>query len=278
MKPSDRILFGTGGTPRSSPAKDTISGIARIHELGLDAMELEWVRGSFPGEAHCREISEAAVSHDVRLTAHGPYYINLNANDDDIQAASRQRIFKTAYYGNLCGCESITFHCGFYLKQDAVKVFERIRDELKAITAGIVSAGIGIDIRPESTGKPTQVGSLEELIQFSLEAPGIKPCIDWSHLYARNGEGNNPAAFQSVLDAIRAALGQKSLGQMHMHISGIEFGPRGEKRHLDLHESDIDYRGLLNVLKDNDVRGILVCESPSLERDALIMKEYYESL
>ena len=89
---------------------------------------------------------------------------------------------------------------------------------------------------------------------------------------------NTPDEFQSVLDRVRQSLGDDALKAMHMHVAGIEYGAKGERKHLDLDESDMNYRGLLEVLKGNDVCGILVCESPSLEHDALKLKDYYDSI
>ncbi|MFC1485749.1 TIM barrel protein [Candidatus Latescibacterota bacterium] len=278
MEPCNSLLFGTAGTPHSAEPHDSASACRRLRELGLDAMEIEYVRGSFPSEDRCKEVREAAVRHGIRLTAHGPYYINLNAADPEKLRASRKRIINTAYYGGLSGAQSITFHAGFFMKDEPEAVYTRIRDELQDILQKVRDRGIMIDIRPELTGKPTQFGSLEDLLRLAGDIPDVSPCIDWSHFYARSGTKNSGAAFQKVLDTVRDVLGDEALHQMHMHLSGISFGSKGEKKHLDLKESDINYRDLLSVLKANDVRGILICESPSLEGDALILKEFYKSL
>ena len=135
-----------------------------------------------------------------------------------------------------------------------------------------------VDIRPELTGKPTQFGSLDEILTISKELEGIHPCIDWSHMHARTGKYNTAQEFQSIIDTICLTLGDEELKRLHMHLSGIEFGKKGERKHLDLENSDMNYRDLLKVLTNNGVCGFLVCESPSLEDDALLLKNYYETL
>ena len=65
---------------------------------------------------------------------------------------------------------------------------------------------------------------------------------------------------------------------MHIHCSGIKYGPKGELKHLDLEESDFNYKELLKALKEFNVKGLFVCESPNLEDDALLMKKYYDRL
>jgi deoxyribonuclease-4 len=278
MKQCTRLLFGTAGIPHSANPHDSITACHRIAELGLDAMEIEYVRGSFPSSIHCHEIRNAALHHGVRLTAHGPYFINLNADDAQKQEASRERIRRTAYYGGLSGAESVTFHAGFFLGQNPKQVYSRIRDELAQLARYNATLDHPVDICPELTGKPTQFGSLDELLGISSEIAGIRPCIDWSHHHARHGGENSESAFQHVIDSVRDTLGTDALHSMHMHLSGIEFGPKGERKHLNLEDSDMDWRGLITVLKHNDVRGILICESPSIEDDALLLKTYYDSL
>lgn len=278
MKEVDRLLFGTAGTPLSAKRRDTVSGIQRVKELGLDSMELEYVRGTFPGEKKALEIAEAARENSIRLTAHGPYFINLNADDPDKRQASRKRIINTAYFGGMSGAESITFHAGFFLGQPPEVVYETIKEELYNLHEIIKDFDNKVDISPELTGKPTQFGSLDELLKISKELDGIHPCIDWSHQHARTGTFNTTQEFQSMIDTLRATLGDAVLKRLHMHVSGIEYGNKGERKHLILEESDMNYRDLLKVLKDNEVCGFLVCESPSLEEDALLLKNYYETL
>ena len=65
---------------------------------------------------------------------------------------------------------------------------------------------------------------------------------------------------------------------MHMHFSGIAYGLKGEKHHLPLQESDARWKDFLNVLKDRKIEGTLVCESPLLEKDTLLMQRTYKKL
>jgi deoxyribonuclease IV len=278
VKPFDRLLFGTAGTPNSSKSSDTITGIKRLKELGLDALEIEYVRGTFPRKETAQAISSAAHENNIRITAHGPYFINLNAETEDKRKASRDRILKTAYFGSLSGAESFTFHAGFFLGHDPNTVYDHMKKELASIVSEIRTRKIEIDMRPELTGKEKQFGSLDELLRLSQDVDGIQPCIDWSHLHARNGGYNTKKDFKSVLDSIHQSLGQYALTNLHMHISGIEYSVKGERKHLNLDESDFNYKELLRVLKEYDVRGILICESPSLEDDALLLQRVYESV
>ena len=40
----------------------------------------------------------------------------------------------------------------------------------------------------------------------------------------------------------------------------------------------MNYKDLLKVMKEFDVKGTLVCESPNIEDDTLLLKTYYQSI
>lgn len=278
MKKTGELLFGTAGVPVAVKNGGTISGLKFLKEIGLDAMELEYVYGGFPGEEKALSIAKAAEENGIRLTAHGPYYINLNSPEEKKVKDSWTRILKSARLGSLSGADSITFHAAFYQGSEPQKVYTKVRDALTEILHDLLESKINVDIRPETTGKSSQFGTLDEIIQLSSEVKGVHPCIDWSHLHARKGEINTSGEFQSVVDAARKSLGEKELKIFHMHISGISYGSSGEKKHLDLKESDFNYKDLLHVLKGNGINGIMIVESPNRENDALMLKDYYKKI
>lgn len=272
------LLFGTAGTPHSARRTDPLSGIERIKEVGLDCMELEFVYGIHLKKEMGIRVKDLAETLNIRLTAHGPYYINLNSKDERIIEASRDRIIKTAWIASICGATSITFHAAFYHNEDKERVYEKVKTQLEQITQRLRREGNTVTLRPELTGKPFQFGDLEELIRLSTEVPGIMPCIDFSHYHARTEKENSYKEFCHTLSRIKEALGKESLKNMHIHLSGIEYGLKGEKKHLNLEESDFKYQQLLKAFIDLDVKGVVICESPNLEEDALMLKESYLQL
>ncbi|MFA5795227.1 MAG: TIM barrel protein [Candidatus Brocadiia bacterium] len=273
------LLFGTAGVPRSSQASDTLSGMERIKELGLGFMELEFVQGVRMGKETAQKVALKRAELGIELTVHGPYFINLNAKEEAKIEASKKRIYDSAYIGALCGAQSVTFHAGFYLGDSPKQAYSKIKKNLADVVKQLWKDKINIRLSPELTGKPSQFGSLEELLELSREIEGISPCIDFSHHHARSGGANNTyQEFASALDKVQKMLGSSALKQMHFHTSGIKYSAKGELKHLDLPDSDMNYKDLLKALKDYQAGGFLVCESPNLETDALLMRDFYNSL
>jgi len=215
----------------------------------------------------------------VALTVHAPYYINLASPDKSKSEASANRIYQSAVVGKAAGAWSVCFHAAYYMGRESEEVYRIVKEALKGIVRRLQDEGVEIWIRPETTGAPTEFGTLEELIRLSSEVEMVLPVVDFAHLHARsNGLYNSYEEFCSVLDLIEERLGREALENMHIHVSGIEYGEKGEVRHLNLGESDFNYADLMRALKDYGVKGVLICESPNLEEDALLLKHTYEGL
>jgi len=274
----DGLLFGTAGTPRSTRGKTTIDGIERIAELGLDCMELEFVQGVRMGEGSARLVADFATRERVRLSAHAPYFINLNAHEPEKIRASQGRILQAARIAAICGAESVTFHAAFYLGDPPGKTYNTVKKNLGEIIDQLGQENIRVRLSPEVTGKASQFGTIDELLSLSAELEGVAPCIDFAHWHARTGKFNSYPEFTSILRQVEERLGRAALDDMHIHVSGIKYGGKGEISHLDLSESDLRYVELLSALKDYGVKGIVICESPNLEGDAMLLQVTYNSL
>jgi len=214
----------------------------------------------------------------VKLSAHAPYYINFNAHEPRKLRASQGILLKAARMAATCGARSIVFHTGFYLGDPPEEVYDTVKKYLAEIISRLKDEGTQLWLRPEVSGKGSQFGSIEEILRLSTELEGVAPCIDFAHWHARTRGFNTYPEFAWVLEQIKEKLGTAALGNMHIHISGIAYGEKGEIRHLNLQDSDLQYTELLKALKDYHVNGLVICESPSQEEDALLLKESYNAL
>lgn len=267
------MLFGTAGVPISSRARDTASGILRIKELGLGCMEIEFVRGVKMGESTAKEVRKVAEKEKVALSVHAPYFINLNSNEK--AAASAQRIKDSARIGALCGARDIVFHAAYYQKNSKERVYQIVKKQLEEILEWLDAQKIDVFLRPETTGRKTQFGTLEEIIKLSSELENVLPCVDFSHIHARTRMYNSYEEFSEILAEIEGGLGRGALKKMQVHVSGIEYGHAGEKKHLGLRESDFKYKELLKAFREFKADGAVICESPNLEEDAMLLQEEY---
>jgi deoxyribonuclease-4 len=274
------LRFGTVGAPHSTPKGGTPAAIQRIREMGMDALELGWVQSVSVKPPTCAEICASAEAHGVKLSVHAPYYINLNSQTADLMHKSDARLLAAARMGFLAGARDIIFHPGSYHSQPPEHVYERAREKLAELQGILRGEGVAVVLRPETMGKRAMFGTLDEVLQLARDVEGVAPCIDVAHLHARAGDGsfNTYDEFAGMLKTVQAALGEDGLRTMHFHISGIEYTQAGEQNHLMLEEADLDWRAFVQACIDFAVEGTLVCESPTQEDDALLVKAAYEEL
>ena len=276
----DKLNFITAGMPIATGKGSYEKAFNVIKDLNLDGMELEFVHGVKMSDTTKELVKNIKLKNKFILTAHAPFYINLNSKEEEKVEASIQRIIDTLNIANYVGAYSITFHAAFYMNQNKDDVFKKVVNSMNKIVEYSNTNKINVWIRPETTGKNTQWGDLDEIIQLSKIFKGfVLPCIDFSHLRARsNGLYNTYSEFAQIFENIGNKLGDYALNNFHAHIAGIDYGVKGEKKHLNLEESDMNYKDLIKAFKDFNIKGVITCESPNIEDDAVLLKKYYQLL
>jgi deoxyribonuclease-4 len=266
--------FGTVGSPKSTPAKPggSVGAVSQIAALKLNALELGWVQSVRVSPETCSAIKSLATELNVAISVHAPYFINLNADEEE-WPKSRKRLMDAAYYGYLAGATDIIFHPGSYFGKLPSEIMGNVMDRLNDCVIELKKQNTNVCLRPETMGKSAMLGSLEDTLVMS-QIEGVQPCLDFAHLHARPGNGtvNSYDEWSAILDLYGTKLGNESLKSLHIHLSGIEYGPKGEKNHLPVQESDLDFKGLFTSLASHICSGRIVCESPILEEDAAYLK------
>ena len=273
--------FGTVGSPISTPAKPggSIGAILRLRSLDLNALELGWVRSVRVSETKCAEIKRTSLEQDVSISVHAPYYINFNADENE-WPKSRQRLMDAAKFGFLAGATDIVFHPGSYFGQSPDHVLRTVLHRLEDVIRELSEEKVQVTLRPETMGKSAMLGSLEDTLIMSKEFKEVQPCLDFAHLHARPGNGsmNTTEEWKKLLDTYANSLGQNALSSLHIHLSGIEYSEKGEKNHLPLLDSDFNIQELFIALHEYSCAGRILCESPAMENDALLMKRMWSEL
>ncbi|MBU2213332.1 TIM barrel protein, partial [Patescibacteria group bacterium] len=270
------LHFAVAGVPLSTQSPGgTVEGMKRAHELGITSMEIEWVQRVPNDPKLMEEIRKVSEDLDMYLTVHAPYFVNLNAKEPEKLTASKKRILKALEMAQLAGAHSVCVHPAFYLGMEPEKAFKNVQKATADIMKHRDKLFPNVNLAFETMGKGTQFGTLEEVLRISKEFD-IYPCVDVAHMHARsNGGFNSIKEFDDIFDQYEKYLGKKSLKEMHLHYSGIAYTAKGERKHLPLKQSDAKWKEFLKVLKKRKIGGSLVCESPLLEEDTLlIMKEY----
>jgi deoxyribonuclease IV len=278
MLPAPRaLLFGTAGVPLSSDDSSSVQGIERTFALGLECQEIEFVNGVKMGLDTARKVAAKSAARGVRLSVHAPYFINLNSEDRGKRLQSQERILASARIAHACGAGNVVFHAGYYGKSSPEQTFAEIKKELSQVVSILRSERVPVILRAETMGKKSQFGSLDEILLLCREIDGLQPCLDFCHIHAREGRFNSYDEFSRVLSKLEKKLGRAAVGNAHIHISGVHYSEAGELKHLNLQESDFRFDDWIRALRDSDVHGTVICESPNREEDALMLQSLYRA-
>jgi len=250
-------------------ATGTLEAVRQVGELGLSALEVNYVRGARAAEGTTRAIGEAAERAGVALSAHAPYYISLNSKEMATRERSVGHIVETARRCAWLGAPYFAMHGGTYggLPPDTATdgVVARLREvRLRMDEEGIAGVRVGL----ETTGHKGAWGTMAEIEAVADELDFVLPVVDFSHLHARSGGGlKRRKDFKAVVDWATGLSGCL----LYCHFQSIEWGERGEVRHLPLGAWQPDFRLLAPILLDLECDVHLICESPLLEKDVLLM-------
>jgi len=257
--------------PAGSPAKSTFEGLSRIRELGLHEMEVQFSHGVGMGLPLAKRIGEERKRIGIELSVHAPYYINLASEEKSKIEESKKRILDSCERANLMGASPVVFHPAYFGKRDREETFQLTKDAILDMKKTIRKNHWQVELAPETTGKHSALGSLDETIRLVKETR-CGMCVDFAHLYARN---YGRIDYAEVLDKVY----KLKPNDLHCHFSNIEFTRKGERNHLNLDHRP-DFRPLAKeLLHQRKIRTVtIICESPVTWKDSLKMKKILESL
>ncbi len=279
------IRFGPSGNSDSfyeSGYKSSVQMPKWLSEMGLDAYEYQCGKG-IRGENIAKLIRDKAMAHDIKLSIHAPYYINLASEDAEKREKSKQYILDSMHLAKVMGADRIVVHTGSVSKVDREWAVETASNVLRETLREAEEMGLSdITICPEVLGKINQLGDLDEIIKMCSVDDRLIPTIDFGHLHARcMGCLNNIEDFEQVLAKISNGLGDDRLKKLHIHFSKVEFTKGGEKRHRKYDETNFgpDFEPLASCLVKRRMEPVIICESRgTMAEDALKIKNIYEKV
>jgi len=272
-----KVRLGPAGVPTVSTKRSTVEGIRTVAQLGLNAMEVEFVRGVAMSLEGAEEAGRVASQLDVRLSVHAPYFINLCSKDRKVAEASKKRIVESALRAERMGAVEVVVHPGYYGGLSSEQAYGLVKQRYGEILDELKEKGVErARVAFETTGKVSQFGSLEELVSLARET-GCLLCVDFAHIYARQA---GRIDYAEVFDKLKP-LKPKHL---HIHFSGIEWtpakkGPGGnEKNHVEIKHGKPPFKPLAEEILKRKIDVTIISESPILEQDSLAMKKVFEEL
>jgi len=279
---ADRPRFGPAGMPLGFKVlKRTVDEMPMyLRAEGLDSFEYQMVRWG-PVPQIRREMAEKlganAVENDVWLTAHGSYFVNLTAGQREVLEASKRRLLACVTGADWMRAHIVVFHPGSYAGRPSRVVYQMCEKAMMEVVESMRGLGITrVHLAPETMGKSSQFGSLDEVLTLCERVDLTEPNVDWAHLHARDhGRFKTIDDMRRVMDEIEKRLGTEALKNLHCHFSRIEFTDKGERRHhnLDSVEYGPEFRFLARLVAERGLKPVITCETPNLDLDAQKLRD-----
>lgn len=261
------IRIGIAGIPHGAKGKGTEAGIRYLHELGIGAMEIQFGRNVYMTPEAAKSVAPVAKKEQVELSVHAPYYVNLSSKTEKTIEKSKDWILKSARVAASLNASVVTIHAA--REENTDLVISGFKDIVAQLNKEKISVPLGL----ETMGDLGEFGSVDDVLEVVRKVPGTGVVIDFAHIYARTDGGLKTADdFSAILDQVSGA----GIDHYHIHFSGIEHKNCREVRHLPLNGKP-DFSLLARALLDSGKGATIICESPLLEDDALVMKRVIES-
>lgn len=257
---NNAVRFGTSGNPpnffKSKFGKDRANAVDWIKSIGLNAYEYMMTYGARTREDKAKYIGERGKKLDVEISVHGPYYVVLTSDKEKVIANSIKEMVKTLRLAEMMGAKKVVLHPGFNTQNALAKCIGGLKEVMKIY-------GGKTKILPETMGKLSQLGSLNEVMEICREL-GTVPCIDFGHLYARSMGGlKTKDDFRKIIIKIEKELGKKVIKNLHCHFYPVDFGEKGEIKHRAVTEKNVFPRffDFAPVIKEFGMKPTLISES-----------------
>ena len=281
------VLFGPSGCGDefySQGYKSILDVPKWIKNYGLDAYEYSFGHGYQMSTDKAREAGVLFRDFGVKMSIHAPFYINFANPSEEMYQKTQGYIYTGIKFLRAFGADKMVFHpasCGSLKREDALKL---TKDRFSETFSKMEEDKLldGLFLCPETMGKTMQIGTWKEVIDLCLTNKHLVPTFDFGHINSlEQGSLKTTDDYKRILDYCIEKLGFDRTNNCHIHFSKIEYGPKGEIRHLNYDDKVYgpEFDNLARVLVDYKLSPRVICESMSqMPNDALIMKKIYTNL
>lgn len=281
------VLFGPSGCGDEfvEQGKKGINDVAQwIKEYGLDAYEYSFGHGYQMTLDTAKKAGEKFKNFDIKVSIHAPFYINFANPSEEMYMKTQGYLYTGLKFMRAFGADKMVFHpasCGKMDRKEALKLtkdrfcetFDKMEEE------GLLE---GIYLCPETMGKTMQIGTWKEVVDLCKTNKHLVPTFDFGHINSlEQGSLKKAEDYKRIIDYCIETLGFEKTNNCHIHFSKIQYGEKGEIKHLNYDDKVYgpEFDGLAQALIDYKLSPRVICESMStMPKDALIMKKIYLKL
>jgi deoxyribonuclease-4 len=264
--------------------KSSLDAPKWLKNRGLNAYEYSFSRGFTVSEFTAQTLGEKCKENGITLSVHAPYYINLANPDPKKIEKSFSYVLNSLRYLKIMGGTKCVFHAGTCGEMPREQAFDLLKKNMKELVKRIDEQHFDFKfyLCPETMGKTQQIGTYQEVAELCTFAPYLTPAVDFGHINAlTQGSLKTSDDYAKILNYLIDKLGIDKIKNFHIHFSKIQYGPKGEIKHLTFQDNDYgpEFEPLAKVLKQLKLEPTVICESRGTQaEDASTMQKIYENV
>ena len=278
-----KILFGPAGNSESffnEGHTSTMEAPSWTKAKGLDLFEYSFGQGYRMSSETAVKIGDEFVKNGIELSVHAPYFINFANPDEEMFQKSIGYLTTGIKFLKNLKANRLIFHpasCGKLTREEAVSLLmNRFKEILPMLENEL---GSTLYLCPETMGKTMQIGTYKEIIDLCSLSKRLLPTFDFGHINAlTQGSLKTKEDYKKIFEYAFEKLGEERTKISHIHFSKIQYGTKGEIRHLTFADEIYGprFEDLVEVLIDYDMSCHVVCESAgTMAEDSVTMKNIY---
>lgn len=280
------IKFGPSGNCKTfydAGYKKTIEAPKWLSEQGLTAYEYSFGKGITLSDETAVAIGDEMKKYGIAISIHAPYYINFATPTDEMAEKSIKYVLDSLAKLRLVGGNRLVVHPASQGKMERAEAVALSKSRLVMLRDRIIEAGYeDMYICLETMGKSAQIGTYEEILDFCTVYDKFIPTFDFGHINAlTQGTLKTKEDYRKILDRSIEVIGRERTNIAHVHFSKIEYGAKGEIKHLTLDDTIYgpEFEPLAEIFKEYNLNCTVICESKEYQgRDAKRLLDIYNSL
>lgn len=279
------IKFGVAGNSKSFYDEGytaTVQAAEWCRNRGLDVFEYSFGKGANLSIDTAGAIGKEFARCGVELTAHAPYFINFANPDPEKIEKSIQYVISTIKRLDAFGGDRVVVHPASQGKMSREEAFSLTKQNVGLLAESLRLNGLDrYKICFETMGKTGQIGTVDEIVELCAIDAMFYPCMDFGHINAREqGILKSAVNYNTIIQKMLDFLPKHKVFNMHVHFSKIEYGAKGEIRHLTF--SDTVYGPEFDDFNESlhlfGLEPVIISESDGTQaEDAAEMKRRYFS-
>ncbi|MFA6859779.1 MAG: TIM barrel protein [Clostridia bacterium] len=273
---NDQLFYDEGNTSSLQAPK-------WIANLGLNLFEYSFGSGINISDANARLIGEEAKKYGIEMSVHAPYYINFASVEPELVEKSFMYVTKSLEKLKIFGGKNCVVHMGSTGRQRREEAFEGIMRNLDILLEKVEEKGLSdLYICPETMGKNVQIGTVDEIVEFCKKGKNLVPTFDFGHINCiGQGSLKTKQDYEAIFEKALNNLDEEKVKNCHIHFSKIQYGPKGELKHLTLEDNlyGPPFEPLAEAIIELRLTPSIICECKGkMAIDAVTMQKIYNSL